>query len=67
MNDDVLKGKWKQLKGEIQKEWGKLTDNDLDQVDGELLRLEGVIQEKYGHTAEDTKKQVKQFLDKLDF
>lgn len=65
MNEDVLKGKWKQLKGEVQKEWGKLSHNDVDQVEGELTKLEGMIQEKYGHTVEETKKQIDTFLSRF--
>lgn len=65
MNEDILKGKWKQLEGEVQKNWGKLTKNDLEQVSGQSKILEGKIQEKYGHTAEEAKKQVDDFLKKL--
>ncbi len=65
MNEDILKGKWKQLKGDVQKEWGNLTDNDIDKVEGEVTKLEGVIQEKYGHSKEEAKKQVSKFLKRL--
>ncbi len=65
MNEDILKGKWNQLKGEVKKEWGKLTDNDLNKVDGEITRLMGVIQEKYGHTADEIKQKVNKFLARL--
>ncbi|NEN84286.1 CsbD family protein [Paenibacillus elgii] len=52
MDTNVLKGKWRQLKGEAQKQWGKLTDDDLDVVNGEKEKLLGKLQEKYGHTKE---------------
>ena len=64
MNEKILKGKWKQLKGEVQKEWGKLTHNDLDQINGNLKILEGKLTEKYGK-AIDAKKQIDKFLKKL--
>jgi uncharacterized protein YjbJ (UPF0337 family) len=48
MNDDVVKGQWKQLRGEIRKRWNKLTDDDLDVADGTLEQLEGRLQERYG-------------------
>ena len=35
VNDDIMQGKWKQLRGDIRKRWGQLTDNDLDQIEGE--------------------------------
>ncbi len=48
MNADQWAGKWKQLRGHIQKEWGKLTDDDLDRAEGNMDILIGKIQEKYG-------------------
>ena len=53
MNEQIFKGKWNQLKGEVQKEWGKLTNNDVDQIEGELTRLKGTIQVKYGQSKEE--------------
>lgn len=65
MNEDILKGKWKQFQGEVQKEWGKLTDNDVDQVKGEIKMLVGKIQEKYGTNIDEAKKQIDDFLEKV--
>lgn len=48
MNEDIFKGQWKQLRGEIRQRWNKLTDDDLDVVDGKLESLEGRLQERYG-------------------
>lgn len=58
MNSDIIKGKWKQLKGEIQKQWGKLTDDDLDYINGNQEKLEGKLQEKYGYSKEEARKEV---------
>ena len=63
--DDVLKGSWKQLKGKVQEEWGELTDDEVDQIEGERTRLEGKIQEKYGHTKMEAKEAVDDWLDSL--
>ncbi|WP_310550589.1 CsbD family protein [Paenibacillus glufosinatiresistens] len=52
MDSHVFKGKWNQLKGEAKKQWGKLTDDDLDVIDGEKDKLVGKLQERYGHTKE---------------
>ena len=48
MNQDIFKGQWKQLRGEVRQRWNKLTDDDLDVVDGKLENLEGRLQERYG-------------------
>ena len=46
MNTDVLKGKWHQIKGEVKTQWGKLTDDDLDRVEGDAEKLIGKVQER---------------------
>jgi uncharacterized protein YjbJ (UPF0337 family) len=48
MNRDVLKGQWKQLKGDIKMRWNQLTDDDLEAIDGGMEKLEGKLQERYG-------------------
>jgi uncharacterized protein YjbJ (UPF0337 family) len=50
MNKDELKGKWRQLRGQIKRKWGQLTDDELDQIDGNYDILVGKIEEKYGTT-----------------
>ena len=65
MNDDILKGKWKQIKGNVKKQWGKLTDDDLDKIKGDSEKLIGKIQEKYGTSKDAAETQVKKFKDKL--
>ena len=52
MNQDVMEGKWKQMKGEAKAWWGKLTDDDLDRAAGKFEVLAGLLQEKYGYTRE---------------
>jgi len=58
MNSDQLKGKWKQLKGSVKERWGKLTDDDLDVIDGQSDQLIGKIQERYGIARQEAQKQV---------
>jgi uncharacterized protein YjbJ (UPF0337 family) len=58
MNSDQMKGKWKQLKGSVKERWGKLTDDDIDVIDGQSDQLIGKIQERYGVAREEAKKQV---------
>lgn len=58
MNSDTIEGNWKQLTGEIQKQWGKLTDDHMTQVMGSRKKLAGLIQENYGVAREDADTQV---------
>lgn len=48
MNWDTFAGNWIQLRGRVKEQWGKLTDDDLDQIEGERDQLLGAIQKKYG-------------------
>ncbi len=58
MNWDRIEGNWKQFRGNIQKQWGKLTDNDLDVVEGSRTELIGVIQNRYGIARDEAERQV---------
>lgn len=61
MNSDQLKGKWKQLKGAAKERWGKLTDDDLEVIDGKHDQLIGRVQERYGIAREVAQKQVEEW------
>jgi uncharacterized protein YjbJ (UPF0337 family) len=61
MNSDQAKGKWKQLKGSVKERWGKLTDDDIDVINGQQDQLVGKIQEAYGIAREEAQKQVDQW------
>jgi len=63
MNSDVFKGKWMQIKGEVKSQWGKLTDDDLDRVEGDAEKLVGRVQERYGYAREDAKREVDSLID----
>ena len=62
MNTDILRGKWNQLKGEVKSQWGKLTDDDLDRVEGDTDKLIGRLQERYGYAREQAQREVDDFL-----
>jgi uncharacterized protein YjbJ (UPF0337 family) len=49
MNEDILKGKWLEIKGRVKEKWGKLTDNDLREIEGKGEKLLGLLQKKYGY------------------
>ncbi len=64
MNEDIFKGKWNEIKGSVQKKWGKLTDNDLTQINGDRTKLAGTIQKTYGIESDEVEKQLKEWEDK---
>jgi uncharacterized protein YjbJ (UPF0337 family) len=66
MNKDILMGKWKQLKGKVRQQWGKLTDDQVERIAGRYEELVGVIQERYGYTRDQAEQQVNSFLERLD-
>jgi uncharacterized protein YjbJ (UPF0337 family) len=66
MSDDIFKGKWKQLRGQIQQKWGDLTNDDLDRIQGAQTEFEGLLQERYGYTKERARQEVIDFLKATD-
>ena len=61
MNWDVIEGKWKQFSGEVQVQWGKLTDDDLDVIAGNKDKLVGKLQERYGWSKNEAESKVEQW------
>jgi len=57
MNEDTFKGQWLQLKGKIREQWGKLTDDDLDQIQGRSEQLIGKLQNRYGIARDEAQRQ----------
>ncbi len=64
MTNDIFKGKWKQLQGEVQKQWGKLTNDELEETKGEETRLAGLLQERYGYKKEEVRQKLVDFVKK---
>ncbi len=65
MNADQVKGNWKQLQGRFKQQWGKLTEDDLTQAQGRSDVLVGKIQERYGKSKEEAKREFDSFISKL--
>lgn len=61
MNWDIVQGNWKQFKGKVKAQWGKLTDDQLDVIDGKRIELLGRIQETYGIGKDEAEQQLAQF------
>jgi uncharacterized protein YjbJ (UPF0337 family) len=58
MNRDTLSGQWNQLKGSVREQWGKLTNDDLDQIQGKSEQLVGKLQERYGIARDEAQRQI---------
>ena len=61
MNADTLKGQWHQIKGEVKNQWGKLTDDDLSQIEGNGEKLVGKLQERYGFAKDRAEEELRNF------
>ena len=61
MNWDIAKGQWKQFRGQVKEQWGKLTDDDLDQIEGKRDQLVGAVQKRYGIARDEADKQISKF------
>lgn len=65
MNQDIIKGKWKQLSGQAKVQWNKLTDDDLGVAEGHREYLVGKLQERYGWAKDQAEGEVKKFENSL--
>lgn len=61
MNPDIIQGKWTQIKGSLKSKWGKLTDDDLDRLDGNRQYLIGRLQERYGWQKDQAEREISDF------
>jgi uncharacterized protein YjbJ (UPF0337 family) len=61
MNWDIVKGDWKQFRGRVKAQWGKLTDDDLDQIEGQRDQLLGAVQKQYGVARDEAERQLRSF------
>jgi uncharacterized protein YjbJ (UPF0337 family) len=62
MNEDILQGKWAEIKGSVKAQWGKLTDDDLIEIQGMQEKLEGLLQTKYGYSRERVQQEYSKFM-----
>lgn len=65
MNWDQLEGKWKQMKGQLHEKWGKLTDDDIEQIAGRRTQFIGRVQERYGIAHEEATRRVDEYVKAL--
>jgi uncharacterized protein YjbJ (UPF0337 family) len=67
MNSDRTAGQWKQIKGRIKEQWGRLTDDEIAQLEGHSEQLVGRLQERYGLQREEAERQAKEFRTRNDW
>ena len=64
MNKDVLQGKWTEMKGKVKEQWGMLTDDDLDRIEGKSEQLLGLLQQRYGYARDKAEEEYKRFSER---
>ena len=62
MNKDIIQGSWKELKGKVKQQWGKLTDDEVSRLDGSYEKLEGQLQKTYGYEKDRVEKEINEFV-----
>lgn len=67
MNKDEVGGNWKQFKGKVKEQWGKLTDDDMTVIEGKRDQLVGKVQERYGYAKDEAEKEVKEWENRNDY
>lgn len=65
LNENVVKGKWNEFKGEIQRAWGRLTDDEVESAKGDLNVLSGIVQRKYGLGQEEVRHRMNDMISRF--
>lgn len=66
INQDVVKGKWLEIKGEVQKAWGKLTSDEIEKSKGDIKSIAGLVQQRYGENKEVFEKKFSDIVSRFD-
>ena len=66
MNWDRVEGNWKEYKGQVQQKWGKLTNDDLDVIEGKRTQLSGRLQQRYGVAKDEAERQIDSWLKRVN-
>ncbi|MDH4468953.1 MAG: CsbD family protein [Bacteriovoracaceae bacterium] len=66
LNQNTVEGKWLEIRGDLQKAWGKLTDSELDKTKGDIRAISGLIQQKYGEAQDTYRKKVTEIIAKFE-
>jgi uncharacterized protein YjbJ (UPF0337 family) len=66
MNRDTIQGKWKEIKGDLRKTWGKITDDEWEQTKGDVTSMAGILQQRYGFAKDDAASKINSVIDRYD-
>ncbi|MFV8250138.1 CsbD family protein [Bdellovibrio bacteriovorus] len=64
MNKDIIQGKWKEIKGDLHKAWGNITDDEWEKTKGDATAIAGILQQKYGMAKEEASEKVSSVFEK---
>jgi uncharacterized protein YjbJ (UPF0337 family) len=64
MNKDIFEGKWEEIMGKMKQAWGKLTDDDFQQLKGDQQEIYGKLQKHYGYNKDQAEKAIKEFQER---
>jgi uncharacterized protein YjbJ (UPF0337 family) len=62
MNWDRIEGNWKEVKGKLHQQWGKLTNDDVEMIHGKRIELAGRLQHRYGVAKDEAERQIDDWL-----
>lgn len=65
LNEETVKGKWNEIKGEILTQWGKMSNDELDKSSGNLVSIAGLIQQRYGAKKEEVQEKLNSIFAKF--
>ena len=62
MNRDIFKGHWDEIKGSLKQQWGKLTDDDITEMEGNYDKLRGKLEKAYGYQKDEAEREIDSFM-----
>lgn len=66
INQNTINGKWLEIKGDLQKAWGKLTDCELDKTKGDIKAIGGLLQQRYGDSQDSYQRKISEIMDRFE-
>jgi uncharacterized protein YjbJ (UPF0337 family) len=66
MNEDIIKGKWQEIKGRVKEKWGKLTDNGHVEIEGKGEKLLGLLRKRYGYVRDKAEPEYKDTVELVE-